>query len=123
MKLLVAVLPTILLTAYSQLVTKWRIAALAATSVQSMSIPERTFGYLVDPFIVSAYVFSLLSSVAWLFVVEKHPVSIAFPVYVGAMFALVTIASALWLRESISVQHVVGLLLILVGVTLVCRAA
>ena len=123
MKLLVAVLPTILLTAYSQLVTKWRIAALAATSAHSLSIPERTFGYLVDPFIVSAYVFSLLSSIAWLFVVERHPVSIAFPVYIGAMFALVTVGSALWLKETISVQHVVGLLLILVGVILVSRAA
>jgi multidrug transporter EmrE-like cation transporter len=123
MKLLVAVLPTILLTAYSQLVCKWRIAALAATSAQSLSIPERTFGYLVDPFIVSAYVFSLLSSIAWLFVVERHPVSIAFPVYIGAMFALVTVGSALWLKETISVQHVVGLLLILVGVIFVCRAA
>jgi multidrug transporter EmrE-like cation transporter len=123
MKLLIAVLPTILLTAYSQLVTKWRVATLAASSVASMSVSERTFGYLVDPFIISAYVFSLLSSVAWLLVVERHPVSIAFPVYVGAMFAVVTVGSALWLKESISIQHVIGLLLILVGVSVVSRAA
>ena len=123
MKLLVAVLPTILLTAYSQLVTKWRVAALAATSASSMSISDRTFGYLVDPFIISAYVFSLLSSIAWLFVVERHAVSIAFPVYVGVLFALVTVGSTLWLKETISVQHLVGLLLILVGVVVVSRAA
>ena len=123
MKLLLAVLPTILLTAYSQLVTKWRVATLAAASAQSMSVSERTFGYLVDPYIISAYVFSLLSSIAWLFVVERHPVSIAFPVYVGALFAFVTVGSALWLKESISIQHLVGLLLILVGVIVVSRAA
>ena len=123
MKLLMAVLPTILLTTYSQLVTKWRIATLAAGSAASMSVSERTFGYLVDPYIISAYAFSLLSSIAWLFVVERHAVSIAFPVYVGAMFAFVTIGSALWLKESISIQHLVGLLLILVGVIVVSRAA
>jgi multidrug transporter EmrE-like cation transporter len=123
MKLLMAVLPTILLTTYSQLITKWRVAALAASSAASMSVSGRTFGYLVDPYIISAYVFSLLSSIAWLFVVERHAVSIAFPVYVGAMFAFVTIGSALWLKESISIQHLVGLLLILVGVIVVSRAA
>lgn len=123
MKLLVAVLPTILLTSYSQLVTKWRVATLAAGSTATMSASERTLGYLVDPYIISAYVFSLLSSIAWLFVVEKHPVSTAFPVYVGAMFAFVTIGSAVWLKESVSVQHLVGLLLILVGVTFISQAA
>ena len=123
MKLLMAVLPTILLTTYSQLVTKWRIATLAAGSAASMSVSERTFGYLVDPYIISAYAFSLLSSIAWLFVVERHAVSIAFPVYVGAMFAFVTIGSALWLKESISIQHFVGLMLILVGIIVVSRGA
>jgi multidrug transporter EmrE-like cation transporter len=123
MKLLVAVLPTILLTTYSQLVTKWRVATLATDSAQTMRFSERTFDYLVDPFIISAYMFSLLSSVAWLFVVERHAVSIAFPVYVGAMFALVTIGSALWLKESVSVQHIAGLVLILAGVIVVSRAA
>ena len=73
MKLLLAVLPTILLTSYSQLVIKWRVATLAATSAQSMSVSERTFAYLVDPFIISAYAFSLLSSVAWFFVVRETP--------------------------------------------------
>lgn len=123
MRLLVAVLPTILLTAYSQLITKWRVASLASASAQAVGFPERALHYLVDPYVVSAYVFSLLSSIAWLFVVERHPVSIAFPVYVGAMFAVVTIGSALWLKETISTQQLVGLLLILVGVTVVSRAA
>jgi multidrug transporter EmrE-like cation transporter len=121
-KLLMAVLPTIVLTAYSQLVIKWRVASLAAASAQSLGLPERTFAYLLDPFIISAYAFSLLSSVAWFFVVEKYPVSIAFPFYVGVLFCVVTLGSALWLRESISVQQLVGLALILVGVAVVGRA-
>ena len=123
MKLLMAVLPTILLTAYSQLIIKWRVATLVAASAQSVGVPERTFAYLLDPFIVSAYVFSLLSSVAWFFVVERHPVSIAFPVYVGVLFSVVTLGSTLWLKENISIQHLVGLALILVGVVVVGRAA
>jgi len=123
MKLLLAVLPTILLTSYSQLMIKWRVTTLAAATAQSVSVPERTFHYLLDPFIISAYVFSLLSSVAWFFVVEKYPVSIAFPVYVGVLFCVVTVCSTLFLKETISTQHLVGLALILVGVVVVSRAA
>jgi hypothetical protein len=70
MKLLVAMLPTIILTSYTQLVMKWRVSMLlAAAAAQSQSVPERISAYLLDPFIVSAYAFALLSSIAWLFVV------------------------------------------------------
>jgi multidrug transporter EmrE-like cation transporter len=116
-----AVLPTILLTAYSQLVIKRRVTTLAA-SAHGLSVTSRTFDYLVDPFIISAYVFSLLSSVAWFFVAEKQPVSVAFPVYVGVLFVVVTLGSALFLKESISPQHLLGLLLIFAGVAVVSRA-
>ena len=122
MKLLVAVLPTILLTSYSQLIIKWRVTTLAAATAQPLSVPGRTFSYLLDPYIISAYVFSLLSSVAWFFVVERHPVSIAFPVFVGALFLIVTLGGALWLKESISIQQILGLALILAGVIVVGRA-
>lgn len=123
MKLLIAVLPTILLTSYSQLMIKWRVTTLAAATVPSMGVSGRTFAYLIDPFIISAYVFSLLSSVAWFFVVERYPVSIAFPFYVGVLFSVVTVCSALLLKEPISAQHLVGLALIMVGVVVVSRAA
>ena len=123
MKLLLAVLPTILLTSYSQLIIKWRVTTLAAATAQSMGVAGRTFAYLVDPFIISAYAFSLLSSVAWFFVCERYPVSIAFPFYVGVLFSVVTVCSALLLKETISAQHLVGLALIMVGVVVVSRAA
>jgi multidrug transporter EmrE-like cation transporter len=124
MKLLVAMLPTIILTSYTQLVMKWRVSMLlAAAAAQSQSVPERISAYLLDPFIVSAYAFALLSSIAWLFVVERHPASIAFPIYIGVLFSVVTVGSTLWLKETISIQHLVGLALIIVGIFVVSRAA
>ena len=123
MKLLLAMLPTILLTSYSQLMIKWRVTTLAAATAHSLSVPGRTFAYLLDPYIMSAYAFSLLSSVAWFFVCERYPVSIAFPFYVGVLFSVVTVCSALLLKETISAQHLVGLVLIMIGVVVVSRAA
>jgi multidrug transporter EmrE-like cation transporter len=123
MKLLLAMLPTILLTAYSQLVIKWRVTALAATAGDSSGMASRAIHYLVDPYIVSAFVFSLLSAIAWLYVAERYPVSIAFPSYVGVLFAIVTVGSALLLKETISAQHIVGLALILAGVVVVSQVS
>jgi multidrug transporter EmrE-like cation transporter len=124
MKLLVAMLPTIFLASYSQLVIKWRISKLlTVAAAQFQSVPERIVAYLLDPFIASAYAFSLLSAIAWFFVVERHPASIAFPVYIGVLFSVVTLGSSLWLKETISIQHLVGLALIVVGIVVVCRAA
>ena len=123
MKLLLAMLPTILLTAYSQLVVKWRVTALAAAAGDSGGMASRALHYLVDPYIVSAFVFSLMSAIAWLYVAERYPVSIAFPSYVGVLFAIVTLGSALLLKETISAQHIVGLVLILAGVVVVSRVS
>lgn len=123
MKLFLALLPTILLTAYSQLIIKWRITALVTTTSESSGLMARAVLYLSDPYIFSGFVFSFLSAIAWFFVAERYPVSIAFPTYVGVLFAIVTLASALLLKEHISAQHLVGLALISIGVVVVSRAA
>ena len=123
MKLLLFILPTVLLTAYSQLITKWRVTGMLAGQEIEVGKFARLYHYLTDPYIISAYVFSLLSSIAWLYVVEKFPVSAAFPTYVGILFMVVTFGSSLLLRETISLQHMAGLALILVGVVIVSRAA
>jgi multidrug transporter EmrE-like cation transporter len=123
MKLLMLMLPTILLTAYSQLVVKWRVTVLVGSAADSSGPVARVAHYLVDPFVLSAFVTSFLSAIAWLYVAERYPVSIAFPSYVGVLFAIVTVGSALLLKETISVQHTVGLVLILAGVVVVSQAS
>jgi len=123
MKLLLAMLPTILLTAYSQLIIKWRVTALAATAGDCTGVAARVTRYLVDPYVLSAFVFSFLSAIAWFYVAERYPVSIAFPTYVGVLFGIVTVGSTLLLNETISAQHLVGLALILAGVVVVSQVA
>ena len=123
MKLLIAALPSIVLSAYSSLVIKWRVALLAGTTAQSMGRVDRTITYLLDPYIISAYTAALLSSFAWFYVAERHPVSIALPVYIGVLFCIVAVGSALLLKESISAQLLLGLGLIFAGVAVVSRSA
>ncbi len=122
MKLFLMMLPTILLTAYSQLIVKWRVTVLATYAADSSGLVARAAHYLVDPLVLSAFVSSFLSAIAWLYVAERYPVSIAFPSYVGVLFAIVTLGGALLLKETISAQQLVGLVLILAGVVVVSRA-
>ena len=121
MKLLLAVTPTILLMAYSQLVSKWRVAALAEAGLPSDGA-SRLVHYLTDPWIISSYLMGLLASIAWLYAIEKFPVSLAFPTYIGLLFAVVTLGSMAFLREQVGGLQVLGIGLILAGVALVSRA-
>ena len=123
MKLLLSVLPTIAFTTYSQLMIRWRVLDLAEGSSHSLAIPARTFAYLTDPYIISAYTMTLFSGISWFFVLEKHPVSIAFPVYIGLLFCVVTLGSSLVLKESVSILHLAGMAMILLGIVLVSRAS
>lgn len=120
MRMIVAMLPTILLVVYGQLVTKWRIEAISA------SLPEsdrwaRLFHYLSDPLILSAYAAALGGSVGWMFVVERFDLSIAFPVYVGLTIITVALAGVWVFGETLSWQRGLSIVLILVGVALGSR--
>lgn len=123
MNLFLAILPTIFLTIYSQLMIKWRVGVLKAGMPDATSTTGRAWHYLTDPLILSAFFAAFLAAVAWLYVCEKYPVSIAFPTYTGILFAFVTIGSAVLLKETISLQHLIGIGIILLGVALVSRAA
>lgn len=118
MKFLLAIMPTVFLAVYSQLVTKWRITRIMSLHQGNLDLGERLFLYVTDPYIVSAYVFSLLSSFAWMAVIEKYPVSSAFPSYMGVVFLAIALGSVFFFREPVSLRQVVGMAFIVLGVFL-----
>ncbi|GBF35364.1 permiase [Desulfocucumis palustris] len=59
-----------------------------------------------------------LALVAYSAVLSKINLSIAYPVMTGAGFLIVFIVSALYLKEQLTHQHIMGALLILAGVWL-----
>lgn len=120
-KLLLAILPTVLLTIYGQIVTKWRVTKLFSDNTEQMTLKDRLIEYMTDPFIISAYGCGFLAAVAWLYVAERFPISTAFPVYTGVVFACVSLLGAFLLKESITPQLIIGLILILAGVTIISR--
>lgn len=121
MKMLVAILPTIVLMVYAQLVIKWRVQALLATAGDAADGVSRLKIYLSDPLIITSYVAALAGSAAWMFVMERYSVSLAFPIYIGLTIVLVAIGGAALFHEPVTTAQVVSIALILAGVAIGSR--
>lgn len=117
MKLLLSVLPTVLLTLYGQLVTKYRVAALAE-QVTELALPARLLRYVLDPMIVSAYAVTLMGSFAWFIVLERFELSLAYPVFVGVMFVAILMGGVILFNEHVTATRLLAVALIFAGVAL-----
>jgi multidrug transporter EmrE-like cation transporter len=107
MRLILAILPTVLLVVYGQLVIKWRVAALSGLANPADGPLGRLVSYLGDPYILSAYVAALASSMTWMFVVESYPLS------VGGIYLF---------GEPITASRILAVCLILAGIVIGSRS-
>lgn len=110
------IVPVALLVAYSQLMVKYRATSIAMDPGASWI--RSVLRYLTDPWIASAYAAALIASFAWLFVVTRMPLTIAFPAYIGLTFILVALGGLIFLDEAVGPTRLVAMGLIFAGITL-----
>jgi multidrug transporter EmrE-like cation transporter len=110
------ILPIALLVTYSQLIVKWRSNAVG--DMKAASFTQHLLNFLTDPLILSAYVAALMASFAWLYVITRLPLTIAFPVYIGVTFIMVLLGGGLFLAEALTPSKVIAIMLILCGIVL-----
>ncbi len=122
MRLILAILPTMLLVVYGQLVIKWRVGVLADAAHPASAPLARLLTYLADPYILSAYVAALASSMTWMFVVESYPVSLAFPLHIGMTVMAVVIGGIYLFGEPITAWRILAVFLILAGIAIGSRS-
>lgn len=116
MKTYLLILPIALLVTYSQLIVKWRSNAIGQEVAQEFS--KQLFKFLSDPVILSAYGAALIASFAWLYVVTKLPLTVAFPVYIGVTFVMVLLGGWFFLSEALTATKLIAVLLIFGGIVL-----
>lgn len=116
MKTYLLILPVALLVTYSQLIMKWRSSTVEHQVTQDFS--KQLIQFLSDPVIISAYGAALFASFAWLYVVTKLPLTVAFPVYIGVTFAMVLLGGWFFLSETLTATKLVAVLLIISGIVL-----
>jgi multidrug transporter EmrE-like cation transporter len=114
------IFPIALLVTFSQLIVKWR--SNTTESVVGLTFSQQFVKFVVDPIVLLAYVAALVASFAWLYVVTRLPLTVAFPVYIGVTFAMVLLGGWYFLAEAMNTTKVVAVLLILCGIALGLRA-
>jgi multidrug transporter EmrE-like cation transporter len=116
--MLLLTFPVALLVAYSQIMLKWRMLNIGIIDMQSMPLLPLLLKYFSDPFILSAYITAFLSSLAWMYIITKLPLAIAFPVYIGITFVLVIVGGWYFLSEAVTLARFASILLIFTGIIL-----
>ena len=122
MRLLFVLIPTVALVVYGQLVVKWRVKDLLSVAPVDAGILDRLLSYLLDPFILSSYIAALLASITWMFVVERYPVSLAFPIHIGLTVSVVVISGIFLFGEEMNLKKLIGVALIVAGIVIGSRA-
>ncbi|MDB5416120.1 MAG: hypothetical protein JWR10_4455 [Rubritepida sp.] len=106
---------TLALTVFGQLMLKWRALAHAAPA------SGRKLDYLVamytDIGVLSGLACALLASVVWALAIEKAPISVAYP-FMALSFVLTPLGAALFFDDLLSPVQIVGMGLIVLGISL-----
>jgi multidrug transporter EmrE-like cation transporter len=122
MKILLELLPTVSLVVYGQLIIKWRVQLMAVSESYTSDRLGRLAAYLLDPYIISAYLAALASSLTWLFVIERHPLTLAFPLYIGLIVLMVVTSGIFIFGEQMTMSRIIAVVFIVVGVFIGSRS-
>jgi uncharacterized membrane protein len=114
------ILATIIFTVYGQLILKWRIHDHGNLPYDLTHKIKFLFFLLIDPIIISGFISAFLASIAWMAAMTKFSLSHAYP-FMSLNFVIVLLLSNLLLHESISLQRIIGVGLIVFGTIISSR--
>lgn len=117
MSVYLLVLITTLCTIGGQLILKRAITGLKPLLQQGPL--EFLLGAAVSPLVIAALALQVLGYVAWMFVLSKEKLSVAFAMSGSSFYLLMALASWYFFGERLSAGQWLGLLLISAGVVLV----
>ncbi len=75
---------------------------------------------IFSPLVFSGFVFYGISAIIWLFVLQKFPLSVAYP-SLAVTYAIIVLFSFLFVNEPITTNKIIGIILIFLGVTFLYR--
>jgi len=108
---------TVLFTVYGQLIIKWRISNNYGQLPHHFG--EKLFFLLrlfTDGYILSGFVAAFLASVFWMAAMTMTNLSFAYPLITAGLTLLTTVMAVLLLGETLSLQKMLGILIILCGI-------
>jgi multidrug transporter EmrE-like cation transporter len=76
---------------------------------------------LRQPAFVGGFLLTGIAALVWFRILATQKLSTCYPVFVSLTYTLITIGAFYFLHEKISAQKLLGLLIIIVGITTVAR--
>ena len=112
---------TVACTVYGQLILKWRIGRYGQLPDSAAEKIVFLLKAVLDPYIFSGLFAAFIASLFWIAAMTKFNISYAYP-FITAGLTLTTVFMAIViLKEPVSVNKVVGVLLIVSGVLVMVR--
>ncbi|HSS12422.1 MAG TPA: EamA family transporter [Rhizomicrobium sp.] len=118
--LLATILGTVSLSAFAQVALKIGTAPLKSAAGKTTA--EVILSVAASPFIWIGLGIYAASMLAWIWVLSKTDVSVAYP-FVGISLVLTAVMGAMFLHENVSPLRIGGTLLVIFGCILIARSA
>ena len=115
-----AILATIALTVYGQLVFKWQVDEAGPFPSEAGKRVEYVVKLFLDPWVISTFVAVLAASIAWALALTRFELSHAYP-FMSLSFVLVLLFGVLFLSETFTAAKAAGVLLIVAGLVIGSR--
>jgi multidrug transporter EmrE-like cation transporter len=107
---------TIALTTYGQIIVKWQVDKAGAFPESLAGKVEFLLRLMINPWVISVLVGAVIAAMAWMAALTHFELSRVYP-FVALSFVGVLLLSAIVFDESLTVAKVLGVLLIVAGLT------
>jgi len=112
----------VVLNSFGALIIKYKINALGEIQLGSLkSVINYFIELLKSPLIICGILSIFISAFVWMAALSRLQISLAYPVAVGLNFFIVVTAALIFLKEQLSVEKVIGIVLIFISIYLLAR--
>lgn len=97
------------------------VLSIGGVSADKTQIVNELLKAAFSPFIVGGLILYGFSFIIWLRVLTISDLSKAYPIFATIVFFSTALISALFLKENISYLRILGMIVMLIGITIVAR--
>ena len=111
---------TLVFTVYGQLVLKWQMSDVGSLPEGNLSKLGFLLLQFLNPWIMTGLASAFLASLAWMAAMTRLDLTYAYP-FMSLAFVIVMAFSVLFLNEPLSMQRILGTLMVVAGLIVMTR--
>lgn len=115
------ILGTVIFTVYSQLIMRWQVSLAGTLPADTAGKIQFVAQLLVNPWIFSSVVATLLAGISWMLAMTRFEISYAYP-WIGLNFVMMLIFGILIFNESFNMAKLLGTFLVVVGIVIIAQS-